>query len=277
VKNKKIIVHGIEIVTFKRNEADFISLTDIARFKGVVETDDVIKNWMRNRGTIEFLGLWEKVNNPNFKPVEFDGFRNEAGSNHFVLSPSKWINRTGAIGIISRPGRNGGTFAHKDIAFEFASWISAEFRLFLIKEFQRLKEEENQRLALGWDVKRTLAKVNYRIHTDAVKKHIIPPHVSKSVADTVYASEADVLNVALFGMTARDWRDQNSKKEGNLRDYSSVEQLVVLANLEGLNAELIRQGLPQSERLIKLNEVAIFQMKSLLNTPSVKKLKDKVE
>lgn len=243
MKSKQIVVKGIEIVTFQKSEADFISLTDIAKFKGDVETDDVIKNWMRNRGTIEFLGLWEKINNSKFKPVEFDGFRNEAGSNHFVLSSSKWISRTGAIGIITRPGRNGGTFAHKDIAFEFASWISAEFKLYLIKEFQRLKEEENQRLALGWDIKRTLAKVNYKIHTDAVKEHLIPPYISKSAANVVYASEADVLNMALFGMTAKDWRDQNPKKECNIRDYSFVEQLVVLANLEGLNAEFIRQGL----------------------------------
>jgi len=199
---QKIIVKGIGIAIFNRSSVDYISLTDIARFKGVAETDDVIKNWMRNRGTIEFLGLWEKLNNPNFKPVEFDGFKNEAGSNHFVLSPSKWVKQTNAVGLISKQGRKGGTFAHKDIAFEFASWISAEFKLYLIKEFQRLKEEENERLVLGWDVKRMLTKINYRIHTDAIKRHIIPPRISKVQANIIYANEADVLNKALFGMTA---------------------------------------------------------------------------
>ena len=273
VKKELLNVKGFEIVTFKTNDRDYISLTDIARYKGAAETDDVIKNWMRNRSTIEFLGLWEKINNPEFKPVEFDGFRNEAGSNHFVLSPSKWKSYTHAIGIITRQGRNGGTFAHKDIAFEFASWISAEFKLFLIKEFQRLKEEENERLVLGWDIKRTLAKINYKIHTDAVKAHLIPPYISKSAADIVYANEADVLNMALFGMTAKNWRDKNPKTDGNIRDYSIVEQLVVLANLEGLNAEFIRQGLSQGKRLQMLNEIAIIQMESLLGNPTIKKLK----
>jgi len=272
-KQQKIIVKGIEIVTFKKNESDFISLTDIAKYKGIIETGDVIKNWMRNRSTIEFLGLWEKLNNPHFKPVEFDRFKNEAGSNNFVLSPSKWILVTNAIGLITRQGRGGGTYAHKDIAFEFASWISAEFKLFLIKEFQRLKEEENLRLILGWDIKRTLAKINYRIHTDAVKAHLIPKNISKNQMNIVYASEADVLNVALFGKTAKEWRDENTSKDGNIRDYADVTQLVVLANLEGINAELIRQKLPQSERLIQLNQIAIVQMRSLLGSSSMKKLK----
>ena len=269
---QKITVKGIEIVTFKKGESDYISLTDIAKYKGVVETDDVIKNWMRNRSTIEFLGLWEKINNPHFKPVEFDGFKNEAGNNTFVLSPSKWVLKTDALGLVTRRGRGGGTYAHKDIAFEFASWISPEFKLFLIKEFQRLKEEENIRLALGWDVKRTLAKINYKIHTDAVKAHLIPKNISKNHANMVYANEADVLNVALFGKTAKEWRDGNKEKEGNIRDYVDVTQLVVLANLEGINAELIRKGLSQPKRLIQLNQIAIVQMQSLLNSDSVKKL-----
>ena len=227
---------------------------------------------MRTRSTVEFLGLWEKLHNQNFNSIEFDAFRNESGSNSFSLTPQRWIEKTNAVGLVSKAGRyRGGTFAHKDIAFEFASWISAEFKLYLIKEFQRLKEEENQRLALGWDVKRTLAKVNYRIHTDAIKKHLIPPYISKSSANVVYANEADVLDMALFGMTAKDWRDKNPKKDGNIRDYSSVEQLVVLANLEGINAELIRQGLPQSKRLVQLNQIAISQMQSLLGNVSIKK------
>ena len=274
VKNKKIHVKGIEIVTLKKNESDYISLTDIARYK-TSETDDVIKNWLRNRSTLEFLGIWEKINNPTFKPVEFDGFKNEAGSNSFVLSSSKWIQKTNAVGLFVRQGRGGGTYAYKDIAFEFASWINAEFKLFLIKEFQRLKEEENKRLLLGWDVKRTLVKINYKIHTDAVRDHLIPPYISKQVENIVYANEADVLNVALFGMTAKDWRDCNPRKEGNVRDYADVTQLVVLANLEGINAELIRSGLSQSTRLIQLNRISITQMKSLLGNASIKKLKGK--
>jgi hypothetical protein len=271
-KLQKIIVKGIEIVTFKKNESDYISLTDIAKYKGIAETDDVIKNWMRNRSTVEFLGLWEKLNNPHFKPVEFDGFKNEAGNNSFVLSPSKWITRTSAIGLVTRQGRGGGTYAHKDIAFEFATWLSPEFKLYLIKEFQRLKEEENLKLAVGWDIKRTLSKINYKIHTDAIKKHLIPKNISKNRKDVIYANEADVLNVSLFGKTAKEWRDENSNKDGNIRDYADVTQLVVLANLEGINAELIRQGLLQSERLVKLNQIAIIQMSSLLNSSSLRKL-----
>lgn len=272
-KDKKINVGGLEIVVFEKNSNDFISLTDIARYKNADEPKDIIKNWLRSRSTIKFLGLWEKINNPNFKGVEFDAFKNEAGDNAFVLSPQKWIESTNAIGIVSKSGRfGGGTFAHKDIAFEFASWISPEFKLFLIKEFQRLKEEENIRLSLGWDIKRTLAKINYKIHTDAIKTHLIPPQISKLQSDIIYANEADVLNMALFGMTAKDWRDKNARKDGNIRDYSTVEQLVVLSNLESINAELIRRGLAQGERLIFLNETAINQMKSLVNNASVNKL-----
>ncbi len=273
ITKQKIIVKGVEIDTFKKNASDFISLTDIARYKGVAETDDVIKNWMRNRSTIEFLGLWEKLNNPKFKPVEFDGLKHESGNNSFVLSPTKWISITNAVGLVTRQGRGGGTYAYRDIAFEFASWISAEFKLFLIKEFQRLKEEENLRLALGWDLKRNLARINYRIHTDAVKAHLIPGNISKNRTNAVYANEADVLNVALFGKTAKEWRDENQGKEGNLRDYADVTQLVILANLEGINAELIRQKLSQSNRLVQLNQIAIIQMRSLLNSSRLKKLK----
>src|SRR3989344_7328649 len=265
-KQQRIMVKGIEIVTFKKSEADYISLTDIAKYKGTIETGDIIKNWMRNRSTIEFLGLWEKLFNPHFKLVEFDRFKNEAGSNSFVLSPSRWISKTTAIGLVTRQGRGGGTYAHKDIAFEFASWISVEFKLFLIKEFQRLKEEENIRLAQGWDIKRMLAKINYKIHTDAVKSHLIPTNISKNRINIVYANEADVLNVALFGKTAKEWRDENTGKDGNVRDYADVTQLVVLANLESINAELIRQGLPQPDRLVQLNKIAIVQMQSLLGS-----------
>lgn len=248
-----------------KESSDFISLTDIAKLKNKEAPADIVKNWIRTRGTIEFLGLWEKINNRNFKLVEFDGFKNEAGSNSFVLSPQKWIESTKAIGIISKSGRyNGGTFAHKDIAFEFASWISVEFRLFLIKEFERLKDEENERLKLGWDVTRVLAKINSKIHTDAIKKHLLPPLISEQSANILYSSEGDVLNMALFGKTAKDWRNKHTGKTGNIRDYADVTQLVILANLEGINAELIRQGLPQKERLVQLNEIAIVQMRALI-------------
>ena len=215
------------------------------------------------------------MNNQNFKLVEFDGFKNEAGSNAFVLPPQKWIEKTHAIGIISKSGRYGGTYAHKDIAFEFASWISAEFKLYLIKEFQRLKEEENERKSLGWDLRRNLAKINYKIHTDAIKENLVPAKISKNQENMIYANEADVLNVALFGMTAKDWRDKNPEKEGNIRDYSLVEQLVCLSNLESMNAILIKQGMTQKQRLQTLNEIAIDQMKTLLGqgNGSMKKLK----
>lgn len=273
IKQQKIQVKGIEIVIFKKNEKDYISLTDIARYKDKDRSDYILQNWMRTRGTIEFLGLWEKLYNPNFNSIEFDGFRKESGLNSFVLTPKKWITKTNAIGIVSKAGRyGGGTYAHVDIAYEFSSWISAEFKLFLIKEFQRLKREESLRLEQGWDVKRMLAKINYKIHTDAVKDHLIPAYLSKNRANIVYANEADVLNVALFGKTAKEWRDENKGKDGNIRDYADITQLVVLANLEGINAELIRQGLTQSERLIQLNQIAIIQMQSLLESTTVKRL-----
>jgi len=272
---KSIQPKGIQVYTFVQAKSDFISLTDIARDKNRESRADIVKNWMRTRSTIEYLGSWEKINNPSFKLVDFDGFKNEAGANSFVLSPQKWIESTHAIGIVSKSGRyGGGTFAHKDIAFEFATWISPEFKLYLIKEFQRLKEQESERLTLGWDLKRQLTKINYRIHTDAIKNNLLPATVSQHQAQLTYASEADVLNMALFGKTAKQWREQNKNKEGNIRDYSDVVQLVVLANLEGINAELIKKGVSQPDRLLELNSVAISQIKSLVNTSSIKKLDD---
>lgn len=270
-KIKKIIVQGSQIGLLLRNgDDDFISLTDMAKKFG----DDVlIYQWMRNRNTVEFLGIWEQIHNPSFKGIEFETFKKQAGMNSFSLTPKKWIEATKAIGLISRAGRyHGGTFAHKDIAFEFGSWLSAEFKLYLIKEFQRLKIEESERLRLGWDVKRTLAKINYRVHTDAIKEYLIPPTLSKKEEQTTYANEADVLNVVLFGMTAKDWRDKNPNKDGNIRDDANVTQLVVLTNLESMNAELIKQGLTQKERLVKLNEIAISQIKSVLNSVALKEL-----
>ncbi|HAQ62664.1 TPA: DNA-binding protein, partial [Candidatus Delongbacteria bacterium] len=215
---------------------DFISLTDIARYKDPDRTDYIIQNWLRNRTTIEFLGIWEKLNNPDFKPIEFDGFRNQAGLNSFVLTSKQWVEKTGAIGIASKSGRYGGTYAHKDIAFEFATWISVEFKLYLIKEFQRLKEDENTILKLEWNLQRIISKINYRIHTDAVKEKLIPPELSKEQINYVYASEADLLNAALFGMTAHEWRKKNPDREGNIRDHAELIQLVVLSNLESINS-----------------------------------------
>ncbi|WP_094607169.1 hypothetical protein SPSIL_058280 [Sporomusa silvacetica DSM 10669] len=265
---------GISIMPNQVNGNDYICITDIAKQKSVdSDANDVIKNWLRNRDTIEFLGLWEKLNNPNFNPVEFDGFRKESGTNAFVLSPQRWIESTGAIGLISKAGRYGGTFAHKDIAFEFASWVSPEFKLYLIKEYQRLKDDENSRLSLDWNVNRTLAKINYRIHTDAIKDNLIPESLSKSQQGMTYASEAEVLNVALFGKTSKDWKIENSKPKGNIRDTATLEQLLVMANLESLNAELIRQGIPQNQRLLQLHKIARIQLQSLTNNTSVKKLK----
>lgn len=260
MKNKEITVLNQEIHI---NKDDYFSLTDIARYKNPEDPADVVKNWLRRKDTIAFIGLWEKLNNPNFKVVEFDQFKNEAGHNYFTLSPKKWIDGVNAIGIISKAGKyNSGTYAHKDIALQFASWISPEINLYIIKEFQRLKADEQKQL--GWTVKRELAKINYRIHTDAIKDNIIIPlEISKEQASFVYANEADVLNVALFGMTAREWREKNPDKKGNIRDYAEVSQLVCLSNLENLNAYLIDRGLSQRERLIELNKTAIRQMKVL--------------
>jgi hypothetical protein len=228
---------------------------------------------MRNRNTIEFLGVWERLNNVDFKPLEFEGFKNRAGLNSFVLTPRQWIDVTNAIGLVSKSGRYGGTYAHKDIAFEFASWISVEFKLYLIREFQRLKEDENRRLSLAWNLNRTLSKLNYRIHTDAIKARLIPAAVTPAQAAITYANEADMLNVALFGQTAKQWRDANPKLEGNMREYATIEQLLVLANIEGMNAELIHMGLSQGDRLKRLNEIAIRQMQALTSTSAIKQLK----
>jgi hypothetical protein len=269
----KISVLNNEITVCSQNEEDYICITDIAKYKNSDRTDDLIRNWIRNRNTIEFLGIWEQLNNPNFNPVEFDGFRKSAGLNSFTLTPGQWIEKTNAIGIISKPGRYGGTYAHKDIAFEFASWISVEFKLYLIKEFQRLKDEEYKQL--GWDIRRNLSKINYRIHTDAIKENLIPPELTKAQTSLIYASEADVLNMALFGMTAKEWRDANSGQKGNIRDYADISQLVCLSNLETLNAHFINDGLPQEERLFKLNQIAIHQMKLLAADNQITKLAEK--
>ena len=273
-KNIEIIVRGLTIKTFKSNFGDYISLTDIARNKNKNEPKDVVKNWMRSKSTIEFLGLWEQINNTSFKGVEFDSFKNEAGSNSFTLSPSKWIENTNAVGIISKQGKNGGTFAHKDIAFEFASWVSSAFKLYLIKEFQRLKEDESDRLKLQWNFQRTLAKVNYKIHTDAIKENLIPNQLNGEQTSIIYATEADVLNMSLFGITAKQWRAENPDEKGNIRDFASIQQLVVLSNLESINAMLIHQDTEQKERLMQLNTMAITQMKSLVENSTITKLKN---
>lgn len=270
-KNKTIVVKGVEIAILQKDTSDYISLTDMVKGFG---DDTMIYSWMRNRNTVEFLGIWEEMNNPDFKGNEFVTFKTQAGLNSFNLTPKKWIEATNAIGIISKAGRyGGGTFAHKDLAFEFGSWLSPEFKLYLIKEFQRLKDDENDRLNLTWNLHRTLSKINYRIHTDAIKEHIIPNTITKEQANLVYASEADVLNVALFGKTAKQWRDDNPDAEGNIRDQATIEQLLVLANIESMNAEFIKMNLPQGERLIKLNEIAISQLKAIIGDPQIKKLK----
>jgi hypothetical protein len=266
----KIKVLSKEVAIYSKNEEDFICLTDMARYKDPARTDYIIQNWLRNRTTIEFLGIWEHLNNPDFKPIEFDGFRKQAGLNSFVLTAKQWIEKTGAIGLVSKSGRYGGTYAHKDIAFEFASWISVEFKLYLIKEFQRLKDEEHKQL--GWDIRRNLTKINYRIHTDAIKENLIPAELTKTQINLVYASEADVLNMALFGMTAKQWRDSNPDLKGNIRDYADVSQLVCLSNLENLNALFINDGLPQDHRLEKLNKIAIHQMKLLTENTRIKRI-----
>lgn len=262
-RSTTIEVQGTAISILSNKEQDFISLTDIARFKNAEHSDDLVRNWLRNRNTVEFLGVWERLNNPAFNPVEFDGIRIQAGLNSFALTPKQWIEKTGAVGIVSSAGRYGGTYAHKDIAFEFASWISVEFKLYLIKEFQRLKVDENRRLSLAWNLNRTLSKLNYRIHTDAIKAHLIPAVVTPAQAAMAYATEADLLNVALFSQTAQQWRADHPKLEGNMRDYATIEQLLVLANIEGMNAEFIHMNLPQGERLKRLNQIAIRQMQTL--------------
>ena len=276
-KEIQSIIHAkdtdITIIS-KPNQDDYISLTDIARYRNPEFPADVVKNWLRLRNTIEFLGLWEQLNNPNFKLVEFDQFKNEAGTNSFVLSPQKWIKTTSSIGLISKSGRyGGGTFAHKDIAFEFASWISPEFKLYIIQDYQRLKLDEAHVKSLDWNVKRLLSKANYKIHTNAIKANLIPPDVTKQTQVGIYANEADILNIALFGKTASQWRRENPDLKGNIRDYATIEQLLVLSNLENTNAIFIEQGIEQKERLLKLNKIAIAQITALTDTKSVNQLK----
>jgi hypothetical protein len=270
-KIKQIIVKEVSIRTLNVNGEDFISITDIAKQKNSVEPKDVVKNWMRLKNTLEYLGLWEHLNNPLFKGVEFDPLLKDAGSNAFTMSPTRWVELTGAIGIITKNGAGGGTFAQRDIAFKFASWVSVEFELYLIKEFQRLKEEEQK--LIGWSAKRELAKLNYHIHTDAIKQNLIPKELTPSQSAIIYANEADVLNVALFGITAKQWRDTNPDLIGNIRDYATINQLICLANMENLNAVFIGEKITQKERLIKLNEIAIQQMKILVDVENRKLLK----
>ena len=269
-KQSTIEVQGADITVLSKEKGDYISLTDMAKKFG----DDVlIYSWMRNRNTLELIGIWEQIHNPDFKGLEFETFRKQAGLNSFWLTPRKWIDATGAIGFQSRAGRyGGGTYAHRDIAFEFGSWLSPEFKLYLIKEFQRLKDDENRRLSLAWNLNRTLSKLNYRIHTDAVKAHLIPPEVTPAQAAITYANEADLLNVALFGQTAKQWRDANPKLEGNMRDHATIEQLLVLANIEGMNAEFIHMALPQGDRLKRLNQIAIRQMQTLTASSALRQL-----
>ena len=272
--NNIIHANGVDIRINTINEIDYISLTDIAKKQNAEYPADIIKNWLRSKNTIEFLGVWEQLNNPNFKLVEFDQFKNEAGLNSFVLSPQKWIDKTNAIGIISKSGRYGGTYAHSDIAFEFASWLSPTFKLYIIKDYQRLKADESHAKSLDWNIKREITKSNYRIHTDTIKDNLIPNLTPQQIA-CKYASEADLINVALFGQTAKQWRNQHSESKGNIRDEATIEQLIVLANLESLNAEYIREGRSPAERLSKLNKIAIYQLNSLWNNSlkSIEKLK----
>ena len=269
----KIKVLDKEITVYSQNDEDYICITDIARYKDPDRTDYILHNWLRNRNTIEFLGIWEHLNNPDFNPIEFDGFRKQAGLHSFILTPKQWIEKTRAVGLVSKPGRYGGTYAHKDIAFEFVSWISVEFKLYLIKEFQRLKEEERRQL--GWDIRRNLAKINYRVHTDAIRQNLVPAALTPSQINRIYASEADVLNMALFGITAKEWRDANPEKKGNIRDYADISQLVCLSNLENLNAHFIGDNLPQHERLAKLNAIAIHQMNLLTEDNGIRKIMGK--
>ncbi len=272
-KSRSIHVQGVDVVLYDNDHNAYVSLTDIAKYRNRHEPFSIINNWMRSRSTIEFLGLWERLNNADFKPLEFDRFKNEAGSNYFVLSPQRWIEATQAKGITSKSGRYGGTFAHTDIAFEFASWISPEFKLYLITEFKRLKEEENKHQQLDWSLQRTIAKINYRIHTDAIKENLIPKTITRHQSSLIYTSEADLLNMALFGLTAKEWGEKYPQRNGNIRDEATLEQLVVLSNMESINALFIQQGLPQGERLVLLNKVAITQIKSLLAHHATDKLK----
>jgi len=269
-KKEKIIVQGTEITIISEKENNYISLTDMLKAK---DGDFFISDWLRNRNTVEFLGIWESIYNPNFNYGEFAIIRSQAGLNNYKISVKEWVEKTNAIGLKATAGRYGGTYAHKDIAFEFGMWISPQFKIYLIREFDRLKEDETRRNSIEWNLQRTLSKINYRIHTDAIKEHIIPDLVTKEQINYVYANEADLLNVALFGKTAKEWRDENPNEKGNMRDYATLEQLVVLSNMESINALLIRQELPQQERLVQLNNVAITQMRSLIENKKMKLLK----
>jgi len=270
-KTTNITVKEVSVRTLKVKGIDYISITDIARQKNPMEPKDVVKNWMRLKNTLEYLGLWELLNNPVFKGVEFDPLLKQAGSNAFTMSPSRWVELTGAIGIITKNGAGGGTYAQRDIAFKFASWVSVEFELYLVKEFQRLKEEEQKQI--GWTAKRELSKINYHIHTDAIKQNLIPAELTPQQISYVYANEADVLNVALFGVTSKQWRDANPGLKGNIRDYATINELICLSNMENLNAVFISENMPQSERLVKLNKIAIQQMKVLQEVENRKLLR----
>ena len=270
-KKNNITVKDVNIRTMNVNGVDYICITDIARQKNEIEPKDVVKNWMRQKNTLEYLGLWERLYNPNFKGVEFDPLLAEAGSNSFTMSPTRWVELTAATGIITKNGAGGGTYAQRDIAFKFANWVSVEFELYLVKEFQRLKAEEQK--LIGWTAKRELSKINYRIHTDAIKSHLIPEEVTKEQANIIYAEEADVLNVAMFGMTAKQWREANPELKGNIRDYATINELICLSNMENINAVLINDGMPQGERLVKLNQIAIQQMQVLEGNSDRKLLK----
>ena len=262
-KKNEITVRDVSIRTMTVDGVDYICITDIARQKNAQEPKDVVKNWMRQKNTLEYLGLWEKLYNPNFKGVEFDPLLAEAGSNSFTRSPTRWVELTAAIGVISKAGAGGGTYAQRDIAFKFANWVSVEFELYLVMEFQRLKAKEQEQI--GWSAKRELSKINYRIHTDAIKQNLVPEEVTAAQASIIYAEEADVLNVAMFGMTARQWREANPDLKGNMRDYATVNQLICLSNMENINAVLIDEGVPQGDRLVRLNQIAINQMRVLEN------------
>ena len=270
-KENIIMVKDVNIRTITKNGIDYICITDIARQKNEAEPKDVVKNWMRQKNTLEYLGLWEMLFNPNFKGVEFDPLLTEAGSNSFTMSPTRWVELTDAIGILTKNGAGGGTYAQKDIAFKFANWVSVEFELYLVMEFQRLKAKEQE--LIGWTAKRELSKINYRIHTDAIKRHLIPEEVTTAQSSIIYAEEADVLNVAMFGMTAKQWREANPDLKGNIRDYATINELICLSNMENINSVLIEEGIPQGERLVKLNQIAIQQMQVLEDNASRKLLK----
>ena len=272
-RHSSVAAKGLEIRTILASDGkDYLSLTDIAKYQNSDAPADVVKNWLRLHNTIEYLGIWEQLYNPHFNRVEFDQFRNASGANAFTLSPKKWIEATNAIGIQSKAGRYGGTYAHSDIAFKFAAWLSPEFELYIIKDYQRLKKEEGERLSVGWEARRALARTNYRIHTDAIKEHLLDESVSVAHQRMIYASEADIINVALFGCTAKEWRDAHPEARGNIRDMAGVVELIILANLESMNAEYIKQDIPQAERLQALRNIARYQLKSVTSAPSTKRL-----